>query len=320
MRKYVTRRLLLFIPTFLLVSVLVFCLMRLVPGDVALLILAGAGEEGTTIDPKQLAGLREQLGLNAPLIEQYFSWLWNFVTLDWGNSLRDGEDIRVMVAKRLPLTAELALLSILISLVSAIPLGVLAAVKQDTWIDNVVRLVTVGGMALPTFFTGTLLILGLVTFLEWIPPLGKTGLYVKPWEAIKLLIWPALVLGFFFSAVLARMTRATMLEVLRQDYMRTARAKGIWGVTIVFRHGLKNALLPVVTLSGIQFGHLLGGTVIMEAIFVLPGIGTSFIQALNFRDYPAIQTIIVLIALMFMVINLIVDLGYGWLDPRIRYE
>lgn len=294
--------------------------MRLVPGDVALLILAGAGEEGTTIDPKQLAGLREQLGLNAPLIEQYFSWLWNFVTLDWGNSLRDGEDIRVMVAKRLPLTAELALLSILISLVSAIPLGVLAAVKQDTWIDNVVRLVTVGGMALPTFFTGTLLILGLVTFLEWIPPLGKTGLYVKPWEAIKLLIWPALVLGFFFSAVLARMTRATMLEVLRQDYMRTARAKGIWGVTIVFRHGLKNALLPVVTLSGIQFGHLLGGTVIMEAIFVLPGIGTSFIQALNFRDYPAIQTIIVLIALMFMVINLIVDLGYGWLDPRIRYE
>ncbi len=320
MRKYVTRRLLLFIPTFLLVSVLVFCLMRLVPGDVALLILAGAGEEGTTIDPKQLAGLREQLGLNAPLIEQYFSWLWNFVTLDWGNSLRDGEDIRVMVAKRLPLTAELALLSILISLVSAIPLGVLAAVKQDTWVDNVVRLVTVGGMALPTFFTGTLLILGLVTFLEWIPPLGKTGLYVKPWEAIKLLIWPALVLGFFFSAVIARMTRATMLEVLRQDYMRTARAKGIWGVTIVFRHGLKNALLPVVTLSGIQFGHLLGGTVIMEAIFVLPGIGTSFIQALNFRDYPAIQTIIVLIALMFMVINLIVDLGYGWLDPRIRYE
>lgn len=321
MRQYILRRLLLLVPTLVGVSIVIFLAMRVVPGDVALLIVTGGGDSsGGFIQKDALETVRKELGLDKPLHLQYLDWMRDVLTLSGGRSLWSGKPVVEEIKRRFPVTLELAALTFLISIVIAIPSGVLSALRQDTWSDYAVRVVTIGGIAMPTFWSGTLAVLFLVQAFDWIPPLGTPGLFEDPKTLFSQIIWPALALGYYQAAVISRMTRSTMLEVLRQDYVRTAWAKGLRERMVVVRHALKNAMLPVITLSGIQIGHLLGGTVIMESIFVLPGLGSYLLQALLSRDYPVIQSLIVLLAGVFVLVNLLVDLLYGWLDPRIRYD
>lgn len=319
MRQYVARRLLVFIPVALVVSLMIFLLMRVIPGDVALIILAGEGDT-SQVSQESLAAMRQQLGLDRPLYEQYLSWVWGMVRLDAGTSLWTGRPIFDEIAKRLPLSLELAILSALVSLIIAIPVGTISAIRQDTWVDYLFRFVTIGGIAMPTFWTGTIIILVASAGFGWTPPLGYASIIQDPAKNLQQLIWPAVALGYYFSAVVSRMTRSCMLEVLRQDYVRTAWAKGLRERVVVARHALKNAMLPVITIVGLQFGILLGGTVVMERVFTLPGMGNAMIDSIFRRDYPMTQALVVILALLFMAINLIVDLTYGWLDPRIRYK
>jgi len=230
-----------------------------------------------------------------------------------------GEPVAKVIKNRFPLTLELAFLIFFTSLFIAIPIGVLSAIRQDTWVDYVFRVVSIAGLAMPIFWTGILIIFFLVLFFDWMPPLGYASPLEDPLENLQQLIWPALAQGYMLAALLSRMTRSSMLEVLRQDYMRTAWSKGLRERVIVSRHALKNAILPVITLSGVQFGYVLGGVVIMETVFSLPGMGRMLVESIAGRDYPMIQVMILLIAFVFLSVNLIVDLVYGWLDPRIRY-
>lgn len=319
MQTYVIRRLLILVPVLLGISIVVFVIMRLLPGDVAAMILSGPDGESSA-SPEALQTLRRNLGLDQPLHMQYLNWITGLVRLDAGQSLWSQRPVFQEVGERLPLTIELAVLALAISLTIALPLGILSALKQDTWIDYVFRVVSIGGLALPSFWIGTLTILALSLWFSYTPPLG----YVRPtqdlWKNLQQLIWPALVIGYNNAAIVSRMTRSTMLEVLRDDYVRTARAKGLDMRTILVRHAFRNAVLPVMTIAAIQLGHLLGGAVLMETIFTLPGIGRFLIDAIFRRDYPVVQTIIVLMGVLFVSLNLLVDLLYGALDPRIRYS
>lgn len=318
MRQYIARRLLVFIPVAVVVSLMIFLLMRVIPGDVALIILTGEGGGGQ-VSQEALADMRHQLGLDQPLYQQYVSWVWGMLHLDAGNSLWTGRPVFDEIAKRLPLSIELAVLSGLVSLAIAIPVGTLSAIRQDTWVDYLFRFVTIGGIAMPTFWTGTIIILVASAVFGWTAPLGYASIIDNPSANLQQLIWPAVALGYYFSAVVSRMTRSCMLEVLRQDYVRTAWAKGLRERVVVARHALKNAMLPVVTIVGLQFGILLGGTVVMERVFTLPGMGNAMIDSIFHRDYPMTQALVVILAMLFMTVNLLVDLAYAWLDPRIRY-
>jgi peptide/nickel transport system permease protein len=319
MHKYVARRLLMLIPMLIGVSLVVFVIMRLIPGDIASIILMGpTGESGA--DPKALAELRHKLGLDRPLPLQYLSWVAGLVRLDAGNSLWSDRPVFMEILERLPLTLELSLLAIVLSLVVALLTGILSAVRQDTWVDYLFRVVSIAGLSIPNFWLGTLIILFLSLVFFWTPPLGYVDLFEDPWTNLQQILWPALALGYNLSAVTSRMTRSAMLEVLRQDYIKTAWAKGLAERTVVLRHALKNALLPVITLSSIQLGTLLGGTVIMETIFTLPGVGRYLVDAIFHRDYPVTQTIVVMTGIVFVCLNLVVDVLYAWLDPRIRYD
>lgn len=321
MGTYIARRLLSLIPIFIGISLVVFVIMRMMPGDVAAMILMGGDEEGSTgVDAAALQALRDQLGLDAPLHRQYLSWVWGMLTLDAGDSLWSGRPVFEEILDRAPLTLELALLALSVSLVIAIPIGILSALKQDTWIDYLFRAVSISGLALPSFWIGTLVILGLTVWFRWTPPLGYVSFAQDPWTNIQQLFWPALVIGYSNAAIIARMTRSAMLEVLREDYVRTAWAKGLSLRAILSVHAFRNALLPVITLASIEFGNLLGGTVVMETIFTLPGMGRYLVDAIFHRDYPVVQTIIVLMGVLFVLINLVTDLLYGFFDPRIRYE
>ena len=306
------------IPTLVGVSIIVFAILRVIPGDVATYI-ATRGGEGTAT-PQQIADVREKLGLNDPLAVQYVKFMGGLVTLDVGNSLWNGRPIMRDLVSRIPLTFELAALSIVFSLVIALPVGVLSALRQDTWVDYVFRIVSIAGLAMPNFWFAVLVILVLSISFNWIPPLGYADFFTNPGKNLQQMIFPALVLGYRLSAIVSRMTRSTMLEVLREDYIRTARAKGLTDMTVVYRHALKNAMLPVITLTGLQLGALMGGTVIMENIFSLPGVGRMLVDAINHRDFPVVQTIVMLFAVTFASINLLVDLVYAWLNPRIRYS
>ncbi|CAG0993115.1 Glutathione transport system permease protein GsiC [Anaerolineae bacterium] len=318
MQTYVIRRLLILVPVLLGISIVVFVIMRLLPGDVAAMILSGP--EGGVADPQALETLRLNLGLDQPLHIQYVTWVGGLLRLDAGLSLWSQRPVFQEIGERLPLTLELAILALSISLVIALPIGILSALKQDTWVDYVFRVVSIGGLALPSFWIGTLTILALSLWFSYSPPLG----YVRPtqdlWKNLQQLIWPALVIGYNNAAIVSRMTRSTMLEVLRDDYVRTARAKGLDMRTVLVRHAFRNAVLPVLTIAAIQLGHLLGGAVLMETIFTLPGVGRFLIDAIFRRDYPVVQTIIMLMGLLFVSLNLVVDLLYGVLDPRIRYS
>jgi peptide/nickel transport system permease protein len=317
-RTYILKRLLLIIPTLLGVAVIVFLIMRVIPGDVALMILGG--DDGGQINQAQVDALRQELGLDRPLIVQFGAWLWGVVRLDFGNSLWTGQPISHELAIRLPLSLQLALMATFVSVLIAIPLGTLAAVRQDSWVDYVVRVVSIGGLAIPSFWIGILCILFLVIYFGWGPPLEFTPPWVDPWVNLQMMVWPVVTVGYRYAAVTTRMTRSTVLEVLREDYIRTAWAKGLRERVVVLRHALKNSMLPVITLVGTEFAFLIGGLVVTETVFTLNGIGRFVVEAVAHRDYPVVQALVFLIAFSFVMVNLLVDLTYAWFDPRIRYH
>jgi len=319
MRKYVVRRLLLFVPTLLGASLLIFVLMRLVPGDIAEILVYQTGTESSTVQQKQIQQIREELGLNRPIAGQYLAWLGHALRGDFGYSYTQRRPVTDILKERFPRSMELAVLTILVAVAWAIPLGVVSAVRQNTWADYLVRVVSISGLSLPLFFTGVLILYGLVRFFRWLPPLEFVALVDDPVENLKQLIWPTLAQAYYISAPITRLTRSQMLEVVRQDYVRTARAKGLAEQAVVYRHALSNSLLPVVTFIGWWGGRILGGIVIMEIIFAVPGMGTALVQAVSYRDYPTVQAMVFVMALVFLTLNLLVDLLYAWLDPRIRY-
>jgi peptide/nickel transport system permease protein len=312
------KRLLLVVPTLLGVATIVFLIMRVIPGDVALLILGG--DDGGQIDAQQLAAVRQQLGLDQPLIVQFGTWLWGVLQFDFGKSLWTGAPVLDELLIRLPLSLQLALMATLVSVIISIPLGMLAAVRQDTWVDYVIRVISIGGLAIPGFWVGILCILFLVIVFGWGPPLEYHPPWVDPWANLSMMVWPVVTVGYRYSAVTTRMTRSTVLEVLREDYIRTAWAKGLAQRVIVIRHALKNSMLPVITLIGTEFAFLIGGLVVTETVFTLNGIGRFVVDAVAHRDYPVVQALVFLIAFSFVIVNLLVDLTYAWFDPRIRYR
>jgi peptide/nickel transport system permease protein len=319
MRTYVIQRLLLFVPTLIGASILIFVLMRLVPGDIAEILVYQTGSESSAIQERQIQQIRRELGLDRPILVQYLDWVAGAVHGDFGQSYVQRRPVRDVLLERFPRSMELAFLTLLIAVVWAIPLGVVSAVRQNTAVDYVARLLSLSGLSLPLFFTGALILYGLVRFFRWLPPLEFVSLTENPVENLKQLIWPALAQAYYISAPITRLTRSQMLEVVRHDYVRTARAKGLAERAVVYRHALRNSLLPVITFIGWWGGRLLGGLVIMEVIFVVPGMGTALVQAVSQRDYPTVQAIVFLMALVFLIVNLVVDLLYAWLDPRIHY-
>ena len=316
MHKYVFRRLLMSIPVLLMSSLIVFGLMRVMPGDA---LIALMGESGN-VSEKDLAKMRAQLGLDKPYHEQYLLWLWQMVTFNPGHSIFTNEPIPDALKKSIPVTLELAALALVLGLVIAIPIGVLSATRQDTPSDYAGRVVAVSGLSIPDFWLGTLVITFAAIWFHWIPPIGYASLWDDPLRNLQQFLLPAAVLGFRLSAATMRMTRSTVLEVLREDYVRTAWAKGLAGRIVVYKHVLKNALIPVVTIVGGQLGVLLAGTVVVETIFALPGMGRLTVEAILYRDYPIVQTNVMLVASTLVTLNLLVDLTYAWLDPRIRYQ
>lgn len=315
MRDYLIRRFLLLIVTVWGVSVVIFLIMRVVPGDP---IMALMGEGGAS--QEQIAKIRRELGLDRPLPVQYAEWMWNTLRLDLGKSLWKGTDITFELKTRLPVTLELAIMSMLLSIVIAMVAGVLSALRQDTWVDYFFRVFTIGGLALPAFWVGILVILMLALWFNWLPTIEYVPFTQNPRENLIQFIFPALVVGWRGAAVTGRMVRSSMLEVLREDYIRTARAKGLAERIVILRHALKNASLPVVTILGIEATLLLGGVVVIEQVFSMPGLGRALVSAIYYRDYPMVQFLVTFFAFVTVVINLLIDLTYGWLDPRIRYE
>jgi peptide/nickel transport system permease protein len=318
-RIYVLRRLLLFVPTLFGASLLIFVLMRLVPGDIAEILVYQTGSESSAVQKKQIEQIRRELGLDRPVATQYVSWLAGAVRGDFGYSYSQRRPVTEILAERFPRSMELAVVTLVLAAVWSIPLGVVSAVRQNTWLDYLVRVLSISGLSLPIFFTGVLILYLLVRVFRWLPPLEYVALTEAPLENLKQLIWPALAQAYYISAPIMRLTRSQMLEVVRQDYVRTARAKGLGERAVMYRHALRNSLLPVVTFIGWWGGRLLGGVVIMEIIFAVPGMGLALVQAVSYRDYPTVQAIIFVMALIFLVVNLAVDLLYGWLDPRIRF-
>jgi len=320
MGKYAIRRALLFIPTLLVATILVFTLFWVVPGDPALTILAGGEGDSGAVSPEQLQQLRQTLGLDRPIYVQYASWLTNALRGDLGMSLWYKTPVWNQLKDRFLVTMELAVMAIVLAICAAVPLGVISAVKQDTGLDYLSRIFSSIGIALPTFWFGILIVYAFATFFEWLPPLGYATLWDDPLLNLQQLILPALTLAFNDLAFTARVTRSSMLEVMREDYLRTARAKGLVELAVIGRHALKNALLPVMTVSGYQFARLLGGVIIVESIFVVPGMGTLLIESIIHRDFIVLQAIVLLIAAVVLILNLLIDLSYGVLDPRVRYQ
>lgn len=319
MRAYIVRRLLGLVPILIGISVLVFVLMRMLPGDVAQMLLMGDADKSAGVSNEAVQAMRLKLGLDAPLHLQYLHWIGGLLQFDAGKSLWSGRPVFAEIAERLPLTIELAFLALLIGATLAIPVGIFSALKQDSWADYFFRSVTIAGLAIPSFWMATLLILGLTVWFEWAPPLGYVNFSDDPVANLQQLIWPALIIGIHNAAIVARMTRSTMLEVMHEDYIRTARAKGLGLRAVLTVHALRNAMLPVLTLLAIELAGLLNGTVIMEVIFTLPGLGRYLIDAILHRDYPVVQAIVVIMAVVYVLMNLLVDLLYGLLDPRIRF-
>ena len=318
MQAYLAKRVILFIPTLLLVTAFVFLILRVVPGDPAVMLLQGAdADEEYTL--AELNAMRARLGTDRPIYIQYGDWVWKMFRLDFGRSFFYDNPVSEQVVKRFPITMELTVLAVLLASVLAVPLGVLSAIRQDTLGDYAARLITIAGIALPNFWVAIMLIFLLVMLFNWLPPLGYADLWERPTTNLQQLIFPAIALGFSNMAFIARVTRSAMLEVFREDYIRTARSKGLGEGAVIYRHALKNALLPVVTVSGYEFGRLIGGTVIIEVIFSVPGVGRLLIDSIFHRDFPMIQAIVMIIAVMVLLLNMVLDMFYAWLNPRIRY-
>src|SRR5712691_3685427 len=317
MPTYIVRRILWMIPTLLGAVTLIFLLMRLLPGDVALYMLGS--DESSEANKQALEDIRHDLGLDQPLLVQYGTWLWGAVRLDFGNSYWTHQPVIEELKSRYPMTANLAFMSLLLGTLIAIPIGILSAIRQDTLIDYAARLFVIAGLSIPNFWLSILVILGLVHYFSWLPPLNYEPFWVDPWLNFKQLIFPALIAGYRLSAIGARMTRSSILEVLRDDYVRTARAKGLLERVVVLKHALRNALLPVITTIGVELLVLFGGLVIIETVFTIPGVGRYLVDAITHRDYPSIQALVFVFAVFVVLMNLLVDIIYAFLDPRIRY-
>ena len=322
MSRYIVKRILLMIPTLFGATVLVFFLLRLIPGDVCELRLAGTG---LYVDQETIDICRYKLGLHQPMMVQFFDFLVGIVTFDLGESMWTGKPIVYEMGLRFELSLQIAIMATITSIFIAIPLGTISAIRQDTWIDYIVRTISIAGIAIPSFWYGILIILGLLIFTQtwfgepWMPPLDYVPIWEDPWRNLSQLIWPALATGYRYSAVATRMTRSAMLEVLREDYIRTARAKGLLEKVIINRHALKNSLLPVVTVIGIEFAFLMGGLVVTEQVFNLNGLGKLFVDSVMSSDYAMTQALVMVVVMVFVFTNFLVDIMYAWLDPRIRY-
>ena len=323
MLSYLLKRVALTIPTLFGAAALVFLLMRAIPGDVCLVKLAGGG---ASYDTKALAACHAEIGIDRPMLQQFADFIWGFARLDFGTSMWSGKPVATEIAARLPISLEIAVLATLVAVALAIPLGCISALKQGTWLDVAVRVFAVGGIATPSFWLGIVSVLAVlnisnwITGSSWMPPIDYVPIWKDPVRNLSMAALPALTVGYRYAAVTMRMTRSTMLEVMKEDYIRTARAKGMINRIIVIRHALKNALLPIVTLIGIEFAFLIGGLVVTEQVFNLNGVGRLFVQAVQNQDYTLTQALVMLTVAVFIFTNLAVDLLYGWLDPRIRYR
>jgi len=326
MYQYIVKRVLLMIPTLFGAAVLVFFLMRLIPGDICELRLAGSG---ATFSQSALDNCRHDVGIDQPVIVQFGRFVWGMVTFDFGNSMWTGRPILHEISLRFELSLMIAILATITATICAIPLGTIAALKQDTWIDYVVRIISIVGIATPSFWFGILIIFAILfatqwwSGVPWMPPIEYKSDWTT-WANVKnnlnLLIWPAIATGYRYSAVAMRMTRSTMLEVLREDYIRTARAKGLLERVIIARHALKNAMLPVVTVIALEFAFLMGGLVVTEQVFNLNGLGKLFVESVLNYDYTMTQALVMLVVMVFVITNFAVDIFYAWLDPRIRFR
>lgn len=313
MARYVLRRLMLLVPTLFLVTLLVFSIIRLLPGNIVVLMMS---EQGYASDRTKL---EQMLGLDRPFYWQYLSYLGKAFQGDLGVSFWTREPVLDEILQRLPVSVELAVLAMFCGLLIAVPTGIISAIRQDSWLDYLFRTTAIGGLSVPGFWMATIVIVVASISWRWVPPMRYTPLLRDPLANLSQLIIPAIILGFALSASVMRMTRSMVLEVLREDYVRTAWAKGLPESAVVARHVLKNAMIPVVTIMGLQLATLIGGTVIMESIFVLPGMGKFLLDAITWRDYPVIQGINLFLATGVILLNLVIDVLYGFLDPRIRY-
>ncbi|MFL5265364.1 MAG: ABC transporter permease [Stellaceae bacterium] len=322
MYRYIIKRVLLVIPTLIGAALLVFFLMRLIPGDICVVRL---GSGGGTFDERAVNACHAQLGLDLPIYMQFIKFVVGFFQGDFGISMWSGKPVSYEIAARFPVSLEIAIMAVVISNVIAIPLGTISALKQNSPIDLVIRVISIAGLATPSFWLGILFILLILDVSHavfgspWMPPIDYVPLWQDPLRNLSMVIFPALTVGYRTSAVTMRMTRSAMLEVLREDYIRTARAKGLVEKIVINRHALKNALLPVVTLIGIEAAFLIGGLVVTEQVFNLNGIGRLFVQSVQNQDYTMTQALVMLVVAAFVVTNTVVDLVYAWLDPRIRY-
>ena len=322
MYRYIIQRILLVVPTLVGAAALVFLLMRLIPGDICVTRL---GSGGGTFDERAVAVCHAELGLNRPVFLQFFDFLWGLFRFDFGNSMWSGKPVSYEIAARFPISLEIAILATVVAVVIAIPFGTISALKQNSPMDLAVRVIAIAGLATPSFWLGILIILAILNISQaafgapWMPPIDYVPLWKDPVRNLSMAIWPAIAVGYRTSAVTMRMTRSAMIEVMREDYIRTARAKGLIERIIVNRHALKNALLPVVTLIGIESAFLIGGLVVTEQVFNLNGIGRLLVQAVQNQDYTLTQALVMLTVAVFVFTNTAVDLLYAWLDPRIRY-
>ena len=327
MRTYILRRILYLIPVLLFISLAVFILLRLVPGDVAEILA------GPYASDQQIEQLRERFGLDKPVLlatawpwtgefwhTQYFEWLGSALQGDLGESIYLSQGVSAELLDRLPVTAELLILTLIFTLVVGIPIGIVSAVWQNSPIDYLMRVVSILGLSVPAFWLATLVIIIPSLLWAYAPPLGYVGFFDDPWANLRQFVPPAIILSTASAAVVMRLARSSLLEVLRNDYIRTARSKGLRERTVMFRHALKNSLIPVLTILSLQIAALLGGSVIIELVFDLRGVGLMTFLAILQRDYPVVQGIALYIAVVFVLVNLTVDVAYAWLDPRIRYS
>jgi peptide/nickel transport system permease protein len=318
--QYVLTRIAWVIPVVLVVSILVFGLIRIAPGDVVALMMEGMATGGSVGSAEKTAArLRAELGLDKPIYIQYLVYLGGLVQGDFGKSVWTGRPTLGEIGKALPVTVELTAMSMMIAVLISVPLGTLSAVRQDTWIDYVARIGAIVGLSLPSFWTGTIIVVFLALSWGYAVPLGYATLMENPWSNFQKMIFPSFVLGIGLAGSLARMVRSALLEVLRQEYIRTAFGKGLTERVVVVRHAMKNALIPVITIMGLQLGTLLGGTVIVETIFSVPGIGSLTVSAIQRRDFTQLQTNVLFFSIFLLLMNFVVDLLYSWMDPRIKY-
>jgi peptide/nickel transport system permease protein len=315
MIEYIFNRIALMIPTLLGIALITFVMIRIVPGDVVELKMRA---DGGRVTQQQINDERTRLGLDRPLPEQFMVWMKGIVTFDFGYSMWTGRPVAQEIGDRIGLSIQVAIMATLIALIIAIPLGTISALFRDSMIDYTFRLITIAGLAVPSFWLGMIIILVLLTYFKWSPPVTYISVFEDPVKNISQLIWPALAVGYRYAAVVARMIRSSIIEVMQEDYIRTARAKGITEFVVVLKHAMRNALLPAVTIIGLEFAFLIGGLVVTEQVFNLNGIGRLFVDAVIRHDFILIQTIVFLLAVIFLSVNLIVDLIYGFLDPRTR--